>query len=337
MPGPITHFLFAKHLRPFLLPYFPFLSSYVPYYDAGSLGPDPFFFYGAFSIQNKIKFNTRAFGKQLHLQSPQETFQPLFHHLSQRWMDKNQWLSYLVGFLTHYVLDETLHPYVFYWSGFDEQGGIESMPYKADHIRFEHSLDLAWTLANGIDVQDINPSMTLRKQDDVLITIEKLYQQVYGHGHAYCRSYQSMMQAYDSVYLIKDWKRAVLGSLFSKRSYLYAITHDRSITQEKFTLITNGIQQLWRHPSLGTIHHDDVFTLGVKAEQKFKRLIPILHRLFHSFYPEMIMGALLTEIGQQNFDGDLPHANKLYFQSIYPAYRQQPTWKPYGNNPIHTR
>lgn len=337
MPGPITHFLFAQHLRPFLLSYFPFLSSYVPYYDAGSLGPDPFFFYGAFSIQNKIKFNTRAFGKQLHLQSPQETFQPLFHHLSQRWMDKNQWLSYLVGFLTHYVLDETLHPYVFYWSGFDEQGGIESMPYKADHIRFEHSLDLAWTLANGLEVQDVNPSMVLRNQDEVLINIEQLYKHVYGHGHAFHQSYQSMMQAYDSVYLIKDWKRAVLGCLFSKRSYLYALTHDRSITQKKFTLITNGLQQPWRHPSLGTTHHDDVFSLSVKAEQRMKRLTPLLHRLFHAFYPETIINALMNEIGQQNFDGDNPDATKRYFQSIYPAYRQQPTLKPYGNNPVHTR
>lgn|GEM_PF-1631444 len=327
MPGPITHYLFAHKLQHYLLAFFPFLSTYQSYYDAGSLGPDPFFFNGAFSIQSENKINTRAFGKQLHLQSPQVTFEPIFQSIPQLWMDKNQCLAYTLGFLTHYVLDETLHPFVFYWSGFDEHGGIESMPYKTDHIRFEHTLDLAWIIGHGQNINEINPSIVLRMEEDVLANIEKFYKKIYGHGNAFASSYQSMIKAYDLVYLIKDWKRKLMGFLFSKRSFLYALTHDRTITQDKFSLVTNTTQKPWRHPSLGTVQTQDVFSLALDAERKMKRLTPILHRLFHAFYPETIIATLLKEIGLQNFDGDKPFASKTFFQSIYPAYRQQPTWK----------
>lgn len=138
MPGPLTHILFANSLQSSLAYIFPFLASYQEEYKLGSLGPDPFYFFGSLHLYHQDKSISKKLGSSLHLYHPLKTFSPLLKIIHGSFQEKNIFFSYLLGFLTHYVLDVCMHPYVFYHLGFNEEGLINTMPFRADHIRLEH-------------------------------------------------------------------------------------------------------------------------------------------------------------------------------------------------------
>lgn len=325
MPGPLTHVWFATRLQEITTEVFPFLTSYYDFYKVGSLGPDPFFFYKGFSLPSEQKRNVNLFGKKLHLQHPMLTFKPWMEIITKRLEDKNQYMAYFLGFLTHYILDRCLHPYVFYWSGFDDEGGLDTLPFKYDHIRFEHSVDLAVMMKQSLTIDTYNPSFVLSVNEDVLATIETMYLKAYENGNAFQASYQRMMQGYNFLYPLKDWKRKMLGYLVSKRSYLYSMTHDRVLSPLKFDIVTNTRRHTWLHPSTGLVQDVTVFDLMNTAESEFMELLLDLKVFFHAFEPQNIQAKLLEKLSDVNFDGDKPFEIKRYYKSIYPSFGIRPT------------
>ena len=54
-----------------------------------------------------------------------------------------QCMAYLYGTITHYYLDSTCHPYIFYKSGVYKKYSLDTLKYKGQHNLLERSLDSA--------------------------------------------------------------------------------------------------------------------------------------------------------------------------------------------------
>lgn len=327
MPSSLTHTLFAQFLQGQYDPQLPFLKSYANHITAGSLGPDPLFFaYGLKPRYRDSRNQIKNLGKQLHLQDPLLTFWPMFQYAEKGFADRNARYSYLFGMLSHYVLDHTLHPYVFYWSGFDEASSITKMPYKVDHVRLENSLDLLFLDYFGLKFEEYNPLNVLNVSPRVLQDIDGFYQSFLdGFPQIYSQAYQTMEIVFNVLFDVKMFKRALIKFFFHKRSYLYCLTHTRFLNKEKATLIGNLDHRQWRHPSTGAVMTKSAIDLFKVAVLKFNPWI----QLFRDSYSgkHISRESLRQLLGFTNFDGDVVGAEKLFFSSIYPAYKHQPKEK----------
>lgn len=316
MPGPLTHLLFAQSLIPTLVEIFPFLASYKEEFKLGSLGPDPFYFFGSLQFQHPDKAMAKKLGSQFHLDHPLKTFLPLLKTAHGSFQEKNIFFSYLLGFITHYVLDVVMHPYVFYHSGFNEFGSIDSMPYRADHIRLEHSLDLAFLQEAHTKIEDYNVTNQLNLQTTTLLVIDSLYHHAFGvQLGLFSEGFSTMKKLYHLVYDPGRWKRTIIKTLFKKRSFIYAITHDTFLTKEKFESVTNLKKRVWIHPSSLQPYSYSVFDLKNWARQK---IMPFFSMMFDLFHQENFSWAQLAHFFEDvNFDGDRIGTTKQIFQSIY--------------------
>ena len=109
MPTTYTHFAFGsdvfelldKNLRHELRPY-------LDYYNAGVHGPDILFYYHAFR-----KNDVNRYGAKIHHEQADVFFRHAFSvYLEQEEKDKICARAYLAGFMTHYILDSSCHPYI---------------------------------------------------------------------------------------------------------------------------------------------------------------------------------------------------------------------------------
>lgn len=95
-------------------------------YDFGLLGPDPYLFYRWYlpPFHNRVN----RYSSAMH----REHTGDFLAELARRAKDDSQVFSYLCGFLCHYALDSTTHPYINRMAGFSA-----SM-----HMAVEHKLDV---------------------------------------------------------------------------------------------------------------------------------------------------------------------------------------------------
>ncbi len=102
MPSSYTHQSFAENLLSSLPEEIrDIISSYKNAYLLGSLGPDPLFFYKPLSHSPYY-----ALGDEIHSQGIKKT-------LSGCSIDEKEKIAFLLGYITHYVLDKNCHEYIY--------------------------------------------------------------------------------------------------------------------------------------------------------------------------------------------------------------------------------
>lgn len=144
MPDVFAHYYFAdifkKNLR----------NLDLDSYFIGSQGPDFFYYYGQLYFhQEKSKLN--ELGTLIHKKNIMEAFVYIYNTYTKS--NCNQIKSYLLGYLSHYVLDVTCHPFIFYRSGFAKEKR-EFFFYNNLHKKYEMSIDAA--LIEYIDIKEFN-------------------------------------------------------------------------------------------------------------------------------------------------------------------------------------
>ncbi|MCL2421014.1 MAG: zinc dependent phospholipase C family protein [Defluviitaleaceae bacterium] len=143
MPGFITHYICGqaalgnahpdaqKMIRP-----------YQQFYNIGTQGPDIFFYY----LPGLIKKHSRDVGVQMH----KHHFGDFMSHMIDTMMldtlpDASRALmfAYISGFLTHYAMDATAHPYVYSKTGVRKKGDkAKAIKYSVNHRKFETAIDI---------------------------------------------------------------------------------------------------------------------------------------------------------------------------------------------------
>lgn len=138
MPATVTHSVFAKDVFD-ILP--TDISNKLNLKDCKmfSQSVDSLKFYNLFSIFPGK--DIRKFQGFFHRNKSQDFFINLLRFIHDNELEVDDVYSFLVGFICHYALDSTLHPYIIYKTGIFKKGVPSTYKYNNVHAFMENFLD----------------------------------------------------------------------------------------------------------------------------------------------------------------------------------------------------
>ena len=133
MPSTLTHYTFLTLVEPNI--------SKIGF--IGAQGPDPFFFNFASLKKGKDSKKIEECGHFLHDINPIKTFLYFINKIkeSKNNKEKKALYDYLKGITSHYALDATTHPFIFYNSGFVTSDKENAHDFFLSHAAIESSID----------------------------------------------------------------------------------------------------------------------------------------------------------------------------------------------------
>lgn len=141
MPSTITHAYFSMDIYERLdKKRKKLLNNYKDQFKAFAQGPDVFFFYRLLYISGGKKI--RNLGHHMQRQQTGEFFINLIAIIKEKKLNDNpEIISFLYGFIAHYVLDMTIHPFVVYKAGIFKRGQKDTYKYFGRHEQIESYID----------------------------------------------------------------------------------------------------------------------------------------------------------------------------------------------------
>lgn len=110
-------------------------------FSLGAQGPDIFFYFDFWPFKKSTSL--AKLGGRLHYLKVGLFFEKSLEYISRtNGRDRDILLAYIMGYICHYSLDGSAHPYVFYKSGFKVPKSESRERYSADHRRFETAVDI---------------------------------------------------------------------------------------------------------------------------------------------------------------------------------------------------
>lgn len=171
------------------------ISSFIDrdIFGVSVMGPDPFIFYRFFVPHFRHGVNKRS--HTMHRTKPGEYLMELAKRSQSREM-----FSYLTGFLCHYAMDSTSHPFIY-----------ETAEYRSDmHTAIEHRLDVLELERQGKQRRDL---MSLFTQYQELPEVHEAMKAVYGwDDDCYATGYRHMKLYH---WIVKD-QHGVLNKLLHR-------------------------------------------------------------------------------------------------------------------------
>lgn len=138
MPATITHSYFMKDLYEVLPDN---ITSKIDLNRSKMFAQstDSIMFYNLLSI--KPSHNLRKFQYYFHTHKTNDFFINLLDYVKEHNIDDKDTYSFIVGFITHFVLDSNIHPYIIYKTGFFDKKKKETYKYNGIHHFMETFLD----------------------------------------------------------------------------------------------------------------------------------------------------------------------------------------------------
>lgn len=310
MPSILTHYIFNQSLNSFTS-----LEA-----NIGSQGPDPLFFY--FCGLKKYS-NTKIIcedGNILHKMNPTSTFLYFYNYaLKQDSYDKKILLNYLKGFISHYALDSTAHPYIFYKSGFsltDNKNEIKK--YFLDHVQLEFNIDV---LIKNYFKYKIAPSNTLKIKNGDLLIISKMYFNYFKdefnenefNEYTFYIAVKRMKLTFNVVYSRFQIKK-ILFNIFLKNHEINKFSNQtlKKCQKEDYLNLTHKPYfDATTNKQIGNYSFIDLFDISAN---KYKSIVNILFSELSNDYKVKELNKLINDI---NFDGFKKGAKKIYFSSFF--------------------
>lgn len=138
MPATITHAFFAKDVYDILPKEIRDLLD-VKRCKMFGQSVDSLMFYNLFSIMPGKKI--RGFQYYIHTHNTQELFLNIIQYMKENNIQDKDTYSFLEGFICHYVLDSTIHPYVVYKTGVFRKKYPNTYKYNNVHAFMETFID----------------------------------------------------------------------------------------------------------------------------------------------------------------------------------------------------
>lgn len=308
MPSLITHYEFSKQNFP----------THKKIFYLGSQGPDPYFYYGYTTPFKKNLRKVRAFGTFLHEIDPYETFTFLLDYVKEQEDKEAQeiLLSFTKGLMSHYVLDRTCHPYVFYKTGF---------PLKSTIYSFYHSL-----LETYIDVFVENHYEDYPSFKEILLVDNNELKLISLMMYELAKHYKKddgldEKTFYKCVHTMLTVNRCINSKLFGFRkfvfSHLFKTNVINAMSHPKYKKIDKSIDYLnldnkeWNNFITNEVVGDDsFFDLMDKAYIDLAHILQIIDDIF---YNDLSYEPIDEFIGKVNHDGVEKGKEMKYFDLIF--------------------
>ncbi len=216
-------------------------------------------FYNLFSILPGKKI--REFDKYFHRHDSQKFFINLINYIkNNNYINDPDTCSFLVGMICHYVLDSTIHPYVFYKTGVFNKKNINSYKYNNAHAFMEAFLDCDMIKRR----ENINPYKfklgkfcfdNRRFSNKLNNTINCVFNETFNINNMDKKYYKSLKQMKRDLiifrrdrYGIKKFFYKLADTFTSKRCFRFeAISYHCSLEDNHNYLNEN--HNLWRNPT----------------------------------------------------------------------------------------
>ncbi|MGD9909885.1 MAG: zinc dependent phospholipase C family protein [Candidatus Izemoplasmatales bacterium] len=253
---------------------FPFVK---PLLYIGAQGPDPYYYV----LDSKTQGIAHKIANRCHDELTHDLLTNLVQLVKENLTEETY--TFLVGFLTHYILDVTLHPYVYYHVGEYDPKNKSTYAFRGLHLRFERSIDYEMIRLNeGVRPErfDFNqryfPKYELPSSISSLMNevVKRTYQEPLASG-LYHKGVLTMKRvlkqyAYDPYGIKKCIFRIVDGMNNTKPLLLADVSmyHHTS----KFDFL-NQHHRVWYHPVSNHPHNDSVSQLLDQAVNHSKSMI----------------------------------------------------------------
>lgn len=321
MPSILTHQHFANTIIKDVQKKLPFLTTQQSSVWLGSQGPDPFFFYGHAILKKRLSTTTiNQFGSTLHNQDPVDSLWPL---IEKGWFGSKAddvTKAYVLGALTHYALDRTCHPYVFYRTGFDEHGSLTGH-YSADHARLEVEMDVAIVDKLKLETQIYQPKKTLDISKVNLQTISQLYFQAFPkqvQHQTFQLAVEDMQSTYRFLYHGSFFNRLLVVLVSGYRSLPMSLIHPHRLSNTVKDRSLNVTRKLWKDPVSGK---SSSLTMMQLIEDAKNYLQPMLKSLMQGNLSKAVLKEWTDGV---DYDGKPVGKTMKYFSSYYSSYKGKP-------------
>ncbi|MBO8138477.1 MAG: zinc dependent phospholipase C family protein [Desulfotomaculum sp.] len=218
----------------------------------GCQGPD-FFYYHNFWPWLKDK-SGYYFGDAVHNRHCGEFLQQNARYIKNitNLDHKNKLTVYLIGLICHWVVDRTLHPYIFYISGTKSQAAHKLAEAAIDTILAfkKRGIDVTKTpVYSYVYLGEKLPEIIVELYMHVLTKLYLVGAPALPTAHLVRKSYQDMIKALKLFHDPYDIKRKlfkildlITGNKFNAAAYFY-----RSIKEVSYDILNNNHRQ-WCHP-----------------------------------------------------------------------------------------
>ncbi len=292
MPDPVVHVSFGREVFASLPEEVRNTIQSEPYTFA-LFGPDVWFLYKPFR-------HKESRGRCMHTTKPGLFLTALLRRTCLS-AARAEMFSYLAGFLCHYALDSSTHPYIIYRTA-------EENVFPRSHMSLEHALDAVVMRRDGLwgsahPVTD-HYFPRLRLPESMQADLDAVYQEVYGWNTCWsdmnrsCMRYRLCFRMMENprgfaAFLARLTKSPVLCSLVYSESYF----HSRDPENEE--------HRLWHSPFDPSIRSSESFPeLREKARRFAVSLITAAWR--RSFLGEGTEDSLAVLIGDRSYLSGLP-------------------------------
>ena len=257
MPATVVHAYFAQDLND-ILPKEIKNKLDVNRLKTFGQSTDSLMFYNLFSILPGKKI--RDFQKYFHTNKTQEFFINLINYIKENdYTEDIDVNSFLVGAICHYVLDSTVHPYIYYKTGYFNKNDKSTYKYNNVHTFMETFLDNDMIKRReSINPYKFNISKfsfdTSKFSNELNDTIKYTFKETFDVDNMDKIYYKSLKQMRNSIFIfrqdrygIKKFFYKLADTFTSKRVFRFeAISYHYPLNDRHNFLNEN--YKLWRNP-----------------------------------------------------------------------------------------
>ena len=283
MPATVVHAYFAQDLND-ILPKEIKNKLDVNRLKTFGQSTDSLMFYNLFSILPGKKI--RDFQKYFHTNKTQEFFINLINYIKENdYTEDIDVNSFLVGAICHYVLDSTVHPYIYYKTGYFNKNDKSTYKYNNVHTFMETFLDNDMIKRReSINPYKFNISKfsfdTSKFSNELNDTIKYTFKETFDVDNMDKIYYKSLKQMRNSIFIfrqdiygIKKFFYKLADTFTSKRVFRFeAISYHYPLNDRHNFLNEN--HKLWRNPCDYSLTSEESFLdLYLKALKLAKVMI----------------------------------------------------------------
>ena len=291
MPALITHDLFAKEVYKRLDNRIKEkFSKEKIIYQTFAQSHDLLFYYKSFSIKKSRRIN--FLGKIGHRRKTQEYFYNIIRLIKKFHLENYQPdIAFLFGSITHFILDSTCHPLIFYKTGIFDPKNKETKKYKGMHSLMERSIDaIYYKKYYNKDYKDCNVSkeiiMNPKISIDLITLINMAYENTYDEKNVGIYIKRGIKNAKILYTIFINDKKGIKNKIYS---FIDKITHNRYGYLQCYTTSLKGKKEFlnenhntWNHPCTKeetyNYSFDDLFEISIeKCLKVFNALYKVLY------------------------------------------------------------
>ncbi len=270
MPAFITHQIFAKKISEKIT-----IKNFdKKTFEVFSQSHDLLYYY--WSFDKKQRKEIKNYGKKFHRKNTQAFIINIIKYIKKYKLTNDpEALGFLYGIISHYVLDSTFHPYIFYKTGLYDKKNKSTKKYKGLHNKLERNLDVYYYQKyyhkNITKLKTLKLIPKLTPSNKLKDLINHTYKKTYYKDNLYDYILKSHYQSRRNLFLFSEDKLGIKKQLYKLISLIKyqnpSILSDYSYNQKINKNYLNKEKKEWFHPSTNQKFNysvEDLFNQSLK-------------------------------------------------------------------------